>query len=36
MQHPVRTELFPTISYMALHNHVFTTSSFFEENAFNI
>ena len=36
MQHPVRTELFPTISCMAFHNYVFTTSYFFEENAFYI
>ena len=36
MQHPVRTELFPSISYMAFHNHVFTTSYFFEENVFYI
>ena len=36
MQHPVRTELFPSISYMAFHNHGFTTSYFFEENVFYI
>ena len=36
MQHPMRTDLFPPISYVVFHNHVFTTSYFFDENAFYI